>query len=141
MRLHRYNGACHCGNIQLEFQSAREAGEFRPRSCDCSFCRKHGATYVSDPSGKLSLAIRDRRELNSYRQGSESADFIVCRTCGVLAAVVFSADGRLYAAVNAKTIENSEALGQAVAVSPWKLGADEKRARWQEIWFADVSIA
>ena len=141
MTFHRYSGGCHCRNIQFEFQSTRALGEFRPRSCDCSFCRKHGAAYVSDPEGKLSISIRDRRELTTYRQGSASAEMLICGKCGVLAAVVYTEGERRYATVNGNAIEGSEAFGEEVPVSPWKLGADEKRARWKELWFADVSIA
>lgn len=141
MTSHRYSGGCHCGNIQLEFQSTRPPGEFRPRSCDCTFCLKHGATYIADPRSKLVITVREHDELNRYRQGSESAEFLICRKCGVLAAVVYSEDARLYASVNGKAIDKGEAFGQDVPVSPWKLGADEKRARWKELWFADVSIA
>ena len=65
---------------------------------------------------------------------------LICRKCGVLAAVVYSEDGRLYATANGKAMENSEAFGQEMPVSPWKLGADDKRARWKELWFADVLI-
>jgi hypothetical protein len=141
MNLHRYAGGCHCGNIRLEFVSTRSPGEFRPRACDCSFCRKHGAAYVSDPRGKLSVTIGDRRELSTYRQGSGSAELLICGKCGVLPLVVFAEADRRYATVNANAIDNSEAFGEAVVVSPQKLGADEKRARWKELWFADVSFA
>jgi len=55
--------------------------------------------------------------------------------------VVYAEGARLYAAVNSKAMEKGEAFGEAVSVSPWKLGAHEKRARWKELWFADVSIA
>lgn len=141
MTLHRYSGACHCGNIQIAFQSTRLLGDLQPRSCDCSFCRKHGASYVSDPKGKLVITVQDRSLLSSYRQGSASAEFLICAKCGVLAAVIYAEGERLYAAVNGKTIENSEALGQEVRVSPWKLGTDERSARWKDIWFAQVSVA
>ncbi len=140
MTFHRYSGGCHCGNIQLEFQSTRSLSEFRPRTCDCSFCSKHGAAYVSDPKGKLIITIQDRRELNSYRQGSASAEFLICKKCGVLAAVVYSEDERLYATLNGKVIATREVFGQEVPVSPWELAIDEKRARWKQVWFADVSI-
>jgi len=140
MTLHRHSGACHCGNIQIEFQSTRLLGEFQPRSCDCSFCSKHGAIYVSDPKGKLVITVRDRGQLNTYRQGSASAEFLMCAKCGVLAAVVYAEGERLYATVNGKAIENSEALGEEIRVSPWKLGADEKKGRWKDTWFADVTI-
>lgn len=101
----------------------------------------HAAAYVSDPGGKLIITFRDRRESNSYRQGSGSAEFLICRKCGVLAAVVYLEGERLYGTVNAKAIANSEAFGREVPVSPRKLATDEKRARWKDIWFADVSIA
>ncbi len=140
MTLHRHSGACHCGNIQIEIHSTRLLGEIQPRSCDCSFCSKHGAIYVSDPKGKLAITVRDRSKLNTYRQGSASAEFLMCAKCGVLAAVVYAEGERLYATVNGKALENSEALGEEVRVSPWKLGADEKKARWKDIWFANVSI-
>ena len=140
MTSHRYKGNCHCGNIQLEFLSARPPSEFRPRSCDCSFCLKHGATYVSDPAGSLVITVREQTELNRYRQGSKSAEFLVCKTCGVLAAVMFSEDAGLYAAVNCRVIEHCVALGQDMSGSPRLLGAGEKSMRWKALWFADVSI-
>jgi hypothetical protein len=135
----RYSGTCHCGNIQIEFESTLRPDEFRPRSCDCSFCTKHGAKYVSDPQGKLTITVRQHNQLNRYRQGSESAEFLICRKCGVLAAVVYSEDAKLYGTVNGRIIDDGGAFGQDVAVSPWKLGG-EKRTRWKELWFADVSI-
>jgi len=140
MTLHRYSGACHCGNIQFEFCSARLLGEFRPRFCDCSFCSKHGASYVSDPRGKLAIAVRDREALNSYRQGSASAEFLICAKCGVLTAAVYTEGERRYGTVNCNAIENSQALGQAIRVSPRTLGADDKKARWKDLWFADVCL-
>jgi len=68
------------------------------------------------------------------------ADFLICAKCGILAAVVYSEGTTLYASVNVRAVEKGEAFGRAVPVSPWKLGVDEKRARWKELWFADVSI-
>ena len=141
MTSRRYRGTCHCGNIQLEFESTRPPNEFRPRSCDCSFCVKHGAHYVSDAQGKLIITVREDHELNRYRQGSESAEFLICRKCEVLAAVVYSENTKLYAAVNAQIIDNSEAFGHKLPVSPQKLSAGEKTARWKELWFSDVSIS
>src|SRR5215470_12760430 len=82
MTSRRYRGTCHCGNIQLEFESTRPPDKFRPRSCDCSFCVEQGAQYVSDPQGKLIITVREDHELNRYRQGSESAEFLICRKCG-----------------------------------------------------------
>ncbi len=42
-------GGCHCSNIRFRLESAKPPSEFAPRVCDCTFCTKHGARYISDP--------------------------------------------------------------------------------------------
>lgn len=141
MTLQSHSGGCHCGNIRLEFQSPRSPAEFKPRSCDCSFCSKHGAAYVSDPGGKLNIETHDRQELTAYRHGSASADFLLCRKCGVLIAAIYSEDGRRYATVNVNALEDRGEFGPASPASPWKLEPVERRALWKKLWIAEVSIA
>lgn len=53
------------------------------RACQCSFCRAHGALTTSDPSGSLLFLVNDDALLQRYRFGSRTADFLVCRGCGV----------------------------------------------------------
>src|SRR5690348_18095264 len=65
-------------------QFAHEPGSYHPRACDCDFCRKNAAAYVSDPQGSLGIRVQDARCLGNYRQGSGVAECIFCAKCGVL---------------------------------------------------------
>jgi hypothetical protein len=134
------HGGCHCGNIRVELQLTRAPGTYRPRACDCSFCLKHGAAYISDPLGTLRLTIRDEREATRYAQGSGQAQLLLCSTCGVLVSPLFSDGGRLYAAVNVNALENAAAFGMPQPASPQTLSAGDKVKRWRELWFSDVTI-
>jgi len=82
-------GACHCGRLGVKFETSLSAVSFNPRACDCPFCRKHGASYISDPAGRLTISVTDRSCLREYRQGSESARFLLCGNCGVVVAVAY----------------------------------------------------
>jgi hypothetical protein len=119
---------------------AGEPGTYRPRACDCDFCRKHAAAYVSDPHGKLVFAVRDETQLSRYRQGSGIAYCLVCGNCGVLVGICYEEQGRLYATVNRRALGQGVEFAPEAAVSPRLLGAREKIERWKNIWFADVHI-
>jgi hypothetical protein len=127
-------GGCHCGKVQIEFGTAIAPADFAPRACDCSFCLKHGASYISDPDGSLSIQAKGLDSVSEYRQGSEGARFIVCRRCGVLVAVVFDDDGASYGAVNTRCIEEGVVFGAPQVVSPQRLGGEEKKRRWAKLW-------
>jgi hypothetical protein len=133
-------GGCHCGNILVEIEFTHAPGAYNPRACDCDFCRKHGAAYVSDAQGSLLVRIKSERDSGKYHQGSGQADLLVCRNCGVLVGAFHSSDGRLYAAVNARIMDARVIFGAEQSVSPKKLSDSEKVGRWQEIWFSKVSL-
>ncbi|VAV91328.1 hypothetical protein MNBD_ALPHA02-564, partial [hydrothermal vent metagenome] len=52
---HHHKGQCHCGNIRFTFETTIDVPEMALRRCSCSFCRKQGGRYTSDPNGKLSI--------------------------------------------------------------------------------------
>jgi hypothetical protein len=138
--MYRLGGGCHCGNIAVEVELPRAPATYHPRACDCEFCRKHGAAYVSDPQGALRILIRDQRHAGRYTQGSGMAELLLCRNCGVLAGALYAEHGRLYATVNARILD--PAAGQFAAeqpVSPQTLADREKVQRWKDIWFSSVS--
>src|ERR1700716_3182913 len=139
--MHSVSGGCHCGNILLDLQLAHEPGSYRPRACDCGFCRKHGAAYISDAQGTLRIRINDQRRSGTYRQGSELAEMLLCTHCGVLMGALYRAEGRIYATVNVRVIEGAERFGGEQAVSPKKLSPDAKASRWKELWFSRVELA
>ena len=132
-------GGCHCGNIKVEVGLSRPPGAYNPRACDCDFCMKHGAAYLSDRDGALRIRIKDARLLSKYRQGSGQAEFLVCANCGVLVAVSYKDAGRTVAAVNSQAIEGVR-FGEKTTASPKKLGPEDKTKRWKDLWFQDVSL-
>ncbi len=140
MAVHTASGACHCGNIFIELALAKPPGSYPPRACDCDFCRKHGAAYVSDPKGSVLIGIKEPREFVKYRQGSRSADFLLCRNCGVLVAILHKNDQRLYATINARAVDAAACFGEEQSVSPQKMSAAEKAERWKDLWFNDVKL-
>jgi hypothetical protein len=135
----RFDGGCHCGQLRIEFSTDLDPANFVPRACDCSFCRKHGAAYISDPDGRLSVSFR-QDALRKYRQGSNSAEFLICSQCGVLVAVTFEHDAHIYGAVNIGCLNGPTGLGSPVSASPQALSPDEKVARWLKLWVPDVEL-
>jgi hypothetical protein len=138
--MYALSGGCHCGNIRVELSLARPPDSYHPRACDCDFCRKHGAAYVSDPHGSLAVHIGDETHAGRYRQGSGQAELLLCRRCGVLVGALYRADTRVYAAVNARVIEPAARFGAEQPVSPQTLEPRDKARRWQEIWFPSVRV-
>jgi hypothetical protein len=138
--MHKVSGGCHCGNILVDLELTNAPSAYHPRACDCDFCLKHGAAYVSDAQGSLLIRIKEERDCGKYRQGSGTADCLVCRNCGVLVGACCWSDGRLYAAVNARVLDDRAAFAAEKPVSPKQLSKSDKVARWKDIWFADVSV-
>lgn len=138
--VHELAGGCHCGNITVELRFSEAPANLHPRACDCDFCSKHAAAYLSDPAGKLSIRLAAPDSVSHYRQGSGTAVFLLCRNCGVLAGVYYKSDGRLHAAVNSKILTDRDAFAAETPVSPKTLTALEKIQRWRNVWFADVEL-
>jgi len=74
METEKLQGGCHCGNIQIELTLTTPAAACNPRACDCDFCRKHNASYISDSQGALRLHVKDEYDLAKYKQGNKLAD-------------------------------------------------------------------
>jgi predicted ester cyclase len=131
----RYAGRCHCGNIAVAFEPARAAAELQLRACACTFCRRHGQTSVTDPAGAVEIALRDPAEVSRYRFALRTADFLVCRACGVFVAAVCTIDGETYATVNVNVLDDRVAFTQPpVSVSFEGEGAAERTARRRRVW-------
>lgn len=135
------HGGCRCGNIHLALSTDREVAAFTPRACDCDFCMDHAAAWMSDPAGSLHLQVKDQSTLDLQRQGSESADFWVCRACGTLVCVTAELGGKRYATVNARTMDDQNAFQAPVPASPKLLATEEKKARWAKLWIPEVVVS
>ena len=133
-------GGCYCGNIRIVASFSQYLSSYEPRACDCDFCRKHGAAYVSDPQGSLSVEIGNDLEVNRFRQGSNTAEMLLCRTCGVLVGALYREADRLFGTLNVKALDARLAFGSEQGVSPKTLSADQKVRRWRDLWFPDVRL-
>ena len=135
----RFTGGCHCSNITVSVELTGAASSCSPRACDCEFCRRHGAAWVSDPQGSLLLHVQDLRGTGRYRQGAGIAEMLVCRNCGVLVAALWQGP-QVHGVVNANVLEARDSLAAVQPVSSKSLSAEAKMNRWQKIWFADVRL-
>ena len=127
-------GSCHCGRLSLTFETGIAPAAYHPRACDCSFCMKHDAAYISDPQGCLTFRVKGEDGLSRYRQGSGSVECLICRECGVYVGAIFEEAGKIIGTVNARCVDGGVTFGERRTVSPQQLGRDEKVGRWQEIW-------
>ena len=134
----KYTGSCHCGNIALEMKLSNKLNSYISRTCDCDFCSKHGASYISDKNGELTISVSQKDKLSRYKHGDRIADFLICQICGVLVGACYEDRGRLYATVNSRTLHRNTELKEYKIVSPKKLNSRDKNQRWKDVWFSNV---
>jgi hypothetical protein len=103
MKIH---GRCHCGNIAFLFTVLPEPQEIAARACSCTFCLKHGGVWASSPAGSLRIDVLDPVQVHRYAFATRTADFHVCRLCGVVPLATSVIDGREYAVVNIHSFED-----------------------------------
>jgi hypothetical protein len=133
-------GSCYCGNVRVSASFSQYLSTYEPRACDCNFCRKHAAAYASDPLGSLRIQIVNDIEVNRFRQGSNSADMLLCRTCGVLVGALYRESNCLFGTLNVKALDSHFSFGLEQPVSPKLLSAEQKVKRWRGLWFPDVQL-
>lgn len=114
MEQYLYSGQCHCGNIAVKLTTLSSAKDTQIRACECSFCRKHKAQYISDPEGNLDISVREPEQLQRYRFGQKTADFLFCKICGIYVAAIFCERDRYYGILNLNTLDRNEEFTQTV---------------------------
>ncbi len=139
--MHEATGGCHCKNLTYNIETTKNINTHKPRACDCDFCSKHSASYISDPKGTFEIIVSDENNLERYKVGSGVADFLVCKACGVFVGVCYEDQGCIYGSINSKTIDGEVSFGNEVVISPKQLSDLEKTTRWKDIWFANVKIS
>jgi len=134
----RRHGSCHCGNIAFTLDWPEE-GPLPLRQCSCSFCAKHSPVYFGRPNASLSVTVRDPSALSKYEFGTRTAQFHCCARCGVFVFATSVIADRVYAVLNAKTLDGAVPFtikpvdfdGEAV---------DDRLARRGASWIPDVKI-
>jgi hypothetical protein len=131
----RLIGGCHCGNLELVFETAQPPTEMVVRACGCSFCRRHGGRTVSDPGGQVEILVHQPAELSRYRFGLGTAEFLVCRRCGVYIGAVTTEADAVRAIVNVNALATPKVFAEpALPVSYDRESESERRARRRARW-------
>ena len=124
-----HKGGCHCGNLRLTLRLSQPPEATPLRACGCSFCRANQTRTASDPNGAAEIWADDWSVVSRYRFGTGTADFLVCRRCGIyLGAVTETAAGTrmvtntncledraLFTGVSAPTDHNKETVESRIA--------------------------
>ena len=136
------NGSCHCGNISFVLDWRPTPAQIPARACGCSFCVKHGGMWTSCPTGQLRVTLRKPERVSRYAFGTKTADFHVCRDCGVVSVVTSLIEGRLYAVVSVNALDPVATLqlGRKPASFDGESEGD-RLTRRRRHWIGDVAFA
>ena len=95
-----YRGSCHCGAIGFTYRTAQRPDRWSVRACQCTFCRAHDALSTSDPQGRLDFVAAKPELLQRYRFGLGTADFLLCRNCGIYIGAAIDTGGGRFGIIN-----------------------------------------
>ena len=135
-------GSCHCGNLSFELSWEPEPAGIPARACGCSFCLKHGGVWTSNPAGSLRVKVENPALVEKYAFGTRTAEFHICRRCGVVPFVTSDIDGRTYAVVSVNAFDNVDR--SRLRVEPMSFEGEETSSRLERRkrnWIADVRYA
>jgi hypothetical protein len=108
-----HDGGCHCGNLTLRLRLTRPPAENATRSCSCSFCRAHATRTVSDPQGHVEIRALDWSRVERYRFASGTAEFLLCKTCGVYIGAVCETERGTRGVTNVNCLADRAAFAPA----------------------------
>jgi hypothetical protein len=128
-----HQGGCHCGNLRIRIRLTGPPGDMRIRSCACSFCRSHGTRTVSDPGGHAELWAADWSLVQKYRFGSASADYLLCRQCGIYVGAVCQTPAGCRSVINTLCLNDRAAFTQEAARPNYDGEAIETRIARREL--------
>lgn len=134
-------GSCHCGNVEFTLRTQQSEQSLVPRRCACSMCRRHGATWVSDPDARLELRCRDETQLSLYQFGQRTSHWIVCAQCGVLTAVISRIEGRLRAVVRSQSMLDHRFSAPELATDFDDESVERRLARRARTWIGSVTMS
>ncbi|GAB4529646.1 MAG: hypothetical protein Kow00133_18460 [Amphiplicatus sp.] len=139
-----YSGQCHCGKLKASFETQKTPAELGVRACQCDFCRRVGAVNVSDPQGEAVIDAASG-DVIRYRFALRTADFLICRHCGVYVAAVMGAGDKIVSTLNVAGLRMKAFLD--VAEAPMEYGAETTDARiarrfqkWTPTRFTDAEL-
>jgi hypothetical protein len=131
----KHRGGCHCGSLKLSLRLSQLPQDTRLRACGCSFCRAHNTRTASDPHGSVEIWAEDWSLVQHYRFGSGTAEFLICRRCGVYIGAVCETAVGLRAVVNTNCLTDRAAFTRApISVDHDDEATEDRLARRAGNW-------
>lgn len=136
-----YEGSCHCAAIGFDYHSRTAPDEWAVRACQCRFCRAHDALSTSHRDSRISFKVAVPDQLQRYRFGLMTADFLLCRNCGVyIGAVIETGKGR-FGIINTHALRpQPESIADAGAISYDGEVTDGRVKRREERWSPVIAV-
>ena len=120
-------GTCFCGSIGYNYDTAVTPADWSIRACQCAFCRAHDALSTSDPAGTLEFTAANPDNLQRYRFAMRTADFLLCRECGVYIGADIETDQGHFGIINTHSLAATPA--DIADVAPITYDSEDKRGR------------
>ncbi|MCB1743735.1 MAG: aldehyde-activating protein [Gammaproteobacteria bacterium] len=132
----KHTGGCHCGNIEVEYDTDIAPEDTEPRACQCSFCRQHQSRAVSDPNGSLRITVEDGSLLSRYQFAMKTIEFLVCRNCGIYVAGFMPdpTDDHAYATLMISALDNRTKFPPPVAKDYDAQSREARAERRRNVW-------
>jgi len=130
-----YKGGCHCGAIGYRYHCDEPPATWAIRACQCRFCRAHDALSASDPAATIDFEADEPAALQRYRFGLKTADFLLCKRCGVyIGALIETPKGR-FGIINTHALTEPPAdLAEPMAMHYDKEAVAGRVTRREERW-------
>ena len=89
---------------------------------------------LSDPSGEIEITVHDEYLLERYQFGLRSANFLLCRKCGVYVSAFLQDGDEAFANVMVNVLDDRGEFPDAVPVDRGGENKAAKRQRRREVW-------
>ena len=77
-----YKGACHCGNVEFEFEIAGDDITDGIR-CNCSICKRLACVHSLKVEQENLRLVKGEDSIHTYQWGDHEIPFTFCSNCGV----------------------------------------------------------
>ena len=140
-----HSGGCHCQNISVKLRLSQPPAQLPLRSCSCAFCRSHGTRTLSDRNGQVEITANDWTQVERYQFGSRTADYMLCRRCGVYVGAVCETSTGLRAVLNVNCLDDRAAFTQIPTAPDYDGEAtdarlDRRATNWMPVVIREASI-